>query len=253
MLLIIPSLSLHKGKCLFQIAGEKGTEGFYDKLSENPIELCKLWRKENAKTLHITDFDSFFEGGHEDNLNTILNLTQTVDIPITVLSDFKNVDECDNLIEKGVYRIAIFELALKDPEGVKALIEKYTTSRIVFFANVNDHKINFWHYGEELTEDKYISHLQALGANRLIYRDDKRFDSDLGPDYETLLNAATKSKMRITVFRSVTKPEHLWELQTYTHFGIDSVILGSPLYSNNFPCQKIWRLAEADLPLESKQ
>jgi phosphoribosylformimino-5-aminoimidazole carboxamide ribotide isomerase len=37
------------------------------------------------------------------------------------------------------------------------------------------------------------------------------------------------------------------DLQTLERYGVDSVILGRPLYENSFPCQALWRLNEENL------
>jgi phosphoribosylformimino-5-aminoimidazole carboxamide ribotide isomerase len=58
--------------------------------------------------------------------------------------------------------------------------------------------------------------------------------------------------MRITAAGGVSSPSHLWALQELQPLGLDSVIVGRALYENKFPCQKIWRQAEArlEVPIE---
>ncbi|MFA6570731.1 MAG: HisA/HisF-related TIM barrel protein [Bacteroidota bacterium] len=246
MLLVIPLIALHNGCCYFKIRGESGTERYYFELSEKPYELCKLWRRENAKSLHVSDFDSMFNESKHDNFELILQLSKAVDIPMQVLSGFKNVGECAKLLENGIQRIVIFDLALIDPQGVKELIKKYTPSRVSFFVNAIYGRVNFWDKTLSMSETDYFSHLRELGATRILYRDDGRFDSGEGPDIEVLKNVATISQLRVTVFGSIITPEHLWKIQELEPLGIDSVIIGRPLYENNFPCQKIWRLTEKE-------
>jgi phosphoribosylformimino-5-aminoimidazole carboxamide ribonucleotide (ProFAR) isomerase len=38
-------------------------------------------------------------------------------------------------------------------------------------------------------------------------------------------------------------------MNDFDGFGIDSVIIGKPLYENSFSCQKIWRLIESDIDI----
>ena len=251
MLLVIPSISLHEGHCSQMIRGEQGTEHHYQQLSYNPPELCLLWRRENAKTLNLTDFDSIFEENHQSNTEAILYLCRMLDIPIQVFGNYKSIDECIFLLENGVYRIILFELGLSEPERVRELIKKYSASRVSFFINSVNGKADFWNFRQTIFEDDYIGHIKSLGATRLIYLDGKRFDNEEEPDFGLYNKVAKKSGLKITVYGCVSKSEHLWKLQEYEKNGVDSVVIGRSLYNNNYPCQKIWRLIEAELDTKS--
>jgi phosphoribosylformimino-5-aminoimidazole carboxamide ribonucleotide (ProFAR) isomerase len=65
MILVIPAIDLRNGKSVHMIQGEEGTESLYRGMSQNPLELSKLWRRENAKTIHINDLDSFDDRGNQ--------------------------------------------------------------------------------------------------------------------------------------------------------------------------------------------
>ncbi|OGU16196.1 MAG: hypothetical protein A2X61_13020 [Ignavibacteria bacterium GWB2_35_12] len=247
MLLVIPSLALHNGKCTFFVKGEEGTEQTYIKYSGQPDMLCKLWRRENAKTIHITDLDVLFGGQNESNLEQILSLAKSVDIPIQILSEFKSTDECRRILDSGIYRVIMFELAYRNPDGVRELLNDYTPSRIAFLVNSLDGKIRFWNSEFNISDTDYVNCLKDLGATRIIIRDEARFDSLEGVDINLLKRISDPDKLKITVFGMVNTPQQLWQLQDYEELGIDSVIIGKPLYQNAFPCQKIWRMAEAEL------
>jgi phosphoribosylformimino-5-aminoimidazole carboxamide ribotide isomerase len=247
MILVIPALALHHGKCTFFVKGETGTEETYFQYSGSPDMLCKLLRRENAKTIHITDLDVLFGGKNESNIEQILSIAKAVDIPIQLLTEFKNFDECKKILDNGIYRVILFDLAYRNPDGVRELLRDYTTSRISFLVNSLDERIRFWNCEFNIGDSDYVNYLKDLGATRIIIRDEARFDSLEGIDFNLLNRVSDPEHIKITVFGMVNNPRQLWDLQNYESFGIDSVIIGKPLYQNAFPCQKIWRLAEAEL------
>ena len=54
---VIPAIDIKGGKCVQMV---QGVEGYA--YSADPIEMAKLWRKENSKALHVTDVDGATEG-----------------------------------------------------------------------------------------------------------------------------------------------------------------------------------------------
>ncbi|MBI5325191.1 MAG: hypothetical protein HZB41_07975 [Ignavibacteriae bacterium] len=186
MLLVIPAMALHHGKCTFFVKGETGTEETYFQYSDQPDKLCKLWRRENAKTIHITDLDVLFGGKNESNLEQILSLSKAVDIPIQLLTEFKSVDECINVLNSGIYRVILFDLAYRNPDAVKELMWQFTPSRIAFLVNCLDGKIRFWNSEFVISDIDYVNYLKDLGATRIIVRDEAHFDSLEGIDVELL-------------------------------------------------------------------
>src|SRR5689334_23059184 len=104
-MLIIPAMELVQGKCTRLTEGVKGTKTFYSRLSANPRELAMLWRKENAKSLHITDRDSLNGDDNEANVAAIYEVVNMVDIPVELLSDFTTTEKCFEWLENGVFRL----------------------------------------------------------------------------------------------------------------------------------------------------
>lgn len=245
MILIIPEIELREGLCTYSIQGEKGTEALYSGLSQNPLKLCQLWRRENARTLHITDYDSYLN--NINNSDSILFLAESLDIPVQVLSDFRSVNECRYFLENGIYRIIISRLAYTESADVKKLLEEYTESRIVFSLWTINGIVEFKENNIKVSDFEYIEYIQHLGASRLVYAEKNWIKSETGPNYEKLKQIAIESSLRITLFGSISSPQQLWELQTLSEYGVDSVIIGKALYENRFPCQKIWRKIEAQL------
>ena len=234
MILVIPEILIINGKCAFCIEGEEGTEKVYSDFAENPDKLCTLFRRENAKSLHVSDMDSFESG--PENRDDIVKFTQSVDIPISYYRKFKDKNECEYYLNNGIYRTVLSSDSDLSFDEIKELTNKYTPSRIIYYLKSANGSIN--------EDENLFQNLTDSGINRLQINNDSGSFSD-----ETILQNLPflKNKFRITLYGGVDSYKALAALLNLNHYGIDSVIIGKPLYENKFPCQKIWRLIEAEL------
>ena len=249
MILVIPSIGLKDGSCLQCIIGEEGMESFYSRLSRTPLELCRLWRRENSKSIHIIDYDSCDLDDNITNTNAILYIAHSIDIPIQVYSHFHSVKDCRFLLEHGIYRIILNDIAVKDPQGISDLIKSYSTSRIIFQVTSKDGYLKLCKRKEKIETIDFLNFVKDIGGDRIIYENPDWDTFRTGPDIDELIKITEGSKLKITIGNGVENLNHLLSVASLRQLNIDSVIIGRALYHNNFSCQKIWRLIEAELEI----
>jgi len=247
MILLIPSIDLSGGHCVRCIMGEPGTENMYSLISDHPFELARLWRRENAKTLHITDLDSMVGRDNSANYTTILEIVKSVDIPIQLLSNFHTIEECRFWLEHGIYRVIVNELIYTNPQGIRELVEEFTPSKVVVGIRAENGHVIFPTIDKQVNDTEYALFAKELGIKRLVYTDISWEGSLAGPDFEILRRIARESGLRVTEAGGIASPQQLWNVQELQRDGVDSAIVGRALYENRFPCQKIWRQVEAEL------
>lgn len=250
MLLVIPAIELRDGVCMRSVEGEPGTEQMYSALRTHPEEFAKLWRRENSKTIHITDVNAIETGNLEVNAGLIGQIVRSVDIPVQLFSSCASPEECEFWLENGIYRIIVSILAFKSPAAMEKLIQKYTPSRVVMGIYSDGGMIAGHPDFPRMSDAECVQYAKNLGFKRVIYTDTSWIGTLRGPDISLLKKLAGGSGMRITAAGGVANPEQLWKLQELEPDGVDSVVIGRALYENRFPCQKIWRLAEAELEPE---
>lgn len=242
MLLVIPAIDLSLGKCLGCIDGEFGTDNYYQGLFDNPLHLVRLLREENSKALHINDIDCISGSDNQSNLTVIAEICNNFDIPVQLYSKFIDISTCKNLLDSGIYRLIIDKVDELNKFAFETLISSYTSSRIVFLCLLDGmNQIT----NANISLDDYLKVLTQIGARRIIVKYD---DLQLNKmRLEFLKTISAFYNLKITVYEGIYKTEDLLNLNNMTFPGIDSIIMSEALYRNCFPCQKIWRLAEAKL------
>ncbi len=249
MLLVIPAVEIKGGKCVQMVQGAEGVV-----YSDDPIETAKLWRKENAKSLHVTDVDGA-EQGRLMNTDVIRRMVHTVDIPIELGGGIRTFAEAKKAFELGAYRIVIGTIVIENPDEAKKTIDTYGSSKVVLGIAAENGivKTRGWTETSGLTAISVALNAKALGFRRVVYTDILLDGTMRGPNFPAIRQLAEKTGMRVTASGGVGGLDDLLKLQELESLGVDSVVIGRALYANKFACQGIWRFCEAgDYPYTAK-
>jgi phosphoribosylformimino-5-aminoimidazole carboxamide ribotide isomerase len=214
--------------------------------------MARLWRTENAKSLHVTDVDGAV-AGRLCNLDVIEQMIRAVDIPIELSGGIRSFEDAQRAFNAGVMRIVIGTMLLEHPDEAIKTLETFGASRVVLGLDISNSRIKV--HGREIDAEllplTVMLNAKQLGFTRIIYKDILRYGTDIEPNYpalqaiaEQLQNAPSKTKMRITVAGGICSIKELLKLQEFESLGIDSVIIGRALYENKFSCQQLWRMSE---------
>lgn len=242
-LLVIPSIDIHHGQTVRVVQGipELAFPGY----SNDPLEMALLWRTENAKFLHIVDFDAAFSTGFS-NLNIIEEICNNLIIPVEYSGGIRTLEDAENIFSLGVSRIALATLVYDNFNEFVKIIEKLTPSKVVVCIDSIDGEVVVRGRKEKtgLSVEKYLDKIIPTGVQRYIVTDVQRNGLMTGPNIELCLAVAKQTGKKVTLSGGIANKDELLEVQKYLDQGIDSVIIGRALYENRFPCQKLWRISE---------
>ncbi|HLE32790.1 MAG TPA: 1-(5-phosphoribosyl)-5-[(5-phosphoribosylamino)methylideneamino] imidazole-4-carboxamide isomerase [Bacteroidota bacterium] len=244
MLLIFPSIEIQKGQCVHLVHGDPGSENVY---SIDAVRMAVLWRGENAKTLHVVDLDGVQEGTVR-NKDILKRIVEAVDIPVQVGGGLRSFEDVRSVFELGAFRVVVRTAAIEHPELVQKIIHEYGARKLAIAIEASNGRLRGGEKNElDSTPVAFALEMKKLGVSRLLF-------SVIGPDgtnkildTEAIKELAIGTGLRITVQGGVRDFQDLLKLQELERFGVDSVVIGKPLYENRFPCQRLWRLNERDL------
>jgi len=245
-LLVIPAIDIKNGKCVRTVQGIPELDCY--EYGNNPVEMAKIWRAENAKMIHVTDFD----GAHEQskrNYKVIEEICSSVVIPVEFAGGIRTLADADEIMKTGVIRLAINSMAIENKNEFIKVLEKYGPSKIVISLDVLGEElmvrgrskktgINFRTFSKVMVE---------AGVNRFIVCDITRNGTQLGPNIQLSKEIAEMTGAKVTHAGGVRNKDELMDIQNLIPSGVDSVIVGRSLYENRFPCQKLWRVAESGI------
>lgn len=245
-LLVIPSIDIKDGKTVRVVQGIPELD--CKEYGDDPVEMAMIWRAENAKMLHVVDFDGAFEHSKK-NYEVIKNICSSVIIPIEFTGGIRNIADAEAVFDLGVSRIAINTLALEDRNQFVALFEKFGPTKVVISLDILN--------GELVTRGRkhksgikyldFTKEMADIGVERFIVTDISKNGLLQGPNIIPSKEIAEATKKKVTHSGGIRNKDELIDLQEFLPIGIDSVIIGRAFYENRFPCQKLWRLAESGI------
>lgn len=246
MVLIIPTLPIFHGKCSSQIAPAHCTPGGIgmDEMqatiySSNPIERARLFRKENAKTIHLEFWDS--KPWNTENLELIKEMRAAVDIPlgIWIKSLPSTPDELEPIFEAGANRV--FLPISTSEEVLFEYLARFTCRKVV---PTLDLTAPF----EELLPLFRSKKVERIGIE-VSSRDQLENEPINWERLAEVAEIAKANRIRITIMHGIKGYPDLRELQSISPV-IDSLVLCRALNKNRFPCQLIWREIEENCAVE---
>ena len=245
MTLIYPSIEISKKCCVEFVHGISGSEHIY---SVDPVQLAIMWRGENAKTLHVVDLDGIAEG-RIVNGDVIRKMVNAVDIPIVVGGGLRSYDEIKKVLDLGVYRVSIATAAVEQPGLIERLLKEFGSRKIdiTIISERGKVSIKGGAMPTEISPVELALKMVRIGVSRILYGEREGGDMDKSLPYDTLKELAIKTGVRITARGGVSDYKDLMRIQELEKYGVDSVVIGKPLYENRFPCQALWRINELAL------
>lgn len=245
-LLVIPSIDIRNGKTVRVVQGIPELD--VQEYGNDPVAMAKIWRTENAKLLHIVDFDAAIENSHE-NLPVIGKICSSVVIPVQYAGGVRTFDDAARCFDYGVSRLTLGTMAVLNFTEFVKVFEKYGPSKIVVSLDIIGEEI-FVKGRKVKTGINYKDFVKGIvkaGVERLIVTDIERNGVFGGPNLRLCKDVASISGAKVTISGGVRNKDELLDIQKLMPLGIDSVIVGRALYENRFPCQKLWRVAESGI------
>lgn len=243
-LLVIPSIDIKDAKTVRVVQGIPELD-CHD-YGNDPVEMALIWRAENAKCIHVVDFNAASGEGITPNASVIEKICSSVVIPVQLGGGIRSLDDAKRAMDLGIYRIVIGSLAVENPAEFRKILEAYGPKHVAAAIDSFDNEVVI--RGRKiktgLSPVNYALQLNEWGVERYIVTDVKTNGMLYGPNVALSETIAGITGKKVTLSGGIANKDDLMTVQNHMESGIDSAIVGRALYENKFPCQKLWRVAE---------
>ncbi len=121
---IIPCLDIKDGRTV------KGVNFVALRDAGDPVELAEIYAKEGADELVFLDI-SATEEKRKTLAKLVRNVASKVNIPFTVGGGISSIEDVDVLLQNGADKVSINSSAVKNPELINELVQKFGSQCIV--------------------------------------------------------------------------------------------------------------------------
>ena len=223
---IIPAIDLREGACA-RIFSDVSPAEIY---SDDPLEQAVIFKHLGVKSVHITDLDGSF-CGHLCNLRVIQEMLELSGLAIELVGGIRSMENIDTLIDLGVSRVVVGVQVLRDKELTKKAFEKYG-EKILPGIDARDGMVAIEGFETSLgkTAAMVLKEIKAMGINKIIYTDLRRYGSMKGPNFQGIEEMVETSGMEIVVAGGISDYQALRRLKD---IGVAGAVIGKAIYSGN--------------------
>ena len=233
---IIPAIDLREGACA-RIFSDVSPAEIY---SDDPLEQAVIFKHLGVKSVHITDLDGSF-CGHLCNLRVIQEMLELSGLAIELVGGIRSMENIDTLIDLGVSRVVVGVQVLRDKELTKKAFEKYG-EKILPDIDARAVMVDIEGFETSLgkTATMVLKEIKAMGINKIIYTDLRRYGSMKGPNFQGIEEMVETSGMEIVVAGGISDYQALRRLKD---IGVAGAVIGKAIYSGNIELPRALEIA----------
>jgi len=238
---VLAALDLFMGKVVRLTRGQIATAKVY---SADPMAIAQRWQEQGADALHLVDLDAAF--GLGSNFSLIRQLVKGVRIPVQLGGGIRSERAAREWLERGVARIVLGTLAMRDPASVGRLIEAFGPERIVVALDFSRARVvtEGWTRPTSVTVADALSRFRDVGVQRFLVTAVERDGTLSGPDFHIYAELCALSGVRIFASGGISTVSDLLELK---RVGVEGVVIGKALYEGWLTLAEVRRaLAKED-------
>ena len=229
---IIPAIDISKGKCVRLYKGRKGTETIY---FEDPLEALDFWVGHGAERLHFIDLDGAW--GSDVNKNLLQNMIKkgSNKTKVQIGGGIRSIESALELIDLGADRIILGTFAIKNPKGIKKLLEIIGSDKLIVAIDYRKEKVAIQGWTELSNKNPFSfgRELEELGVNFILFSSIEADGTLSGPDFENIEKMIESvKKTSIYVAGGVRNIKDIEILKT---IGVKGVIIGKAFYEHSLP------------------
>ena len=169
-ILVIPAIDIKDRKTVRVVQGipDLGCKEYGD----DPVEMAMIWRAENAKVIHVVDFDSSHHHSHK-NFDLLGEICESVIIPVEIGGGIQTLEDAEEILDLGAFRLVIGSVAHTNPTEFKKIFEKFGPQKISAAIDVIDSELVV--HGRKIKTGispfEYSKKLAEIGVNRFVVTD----------------------------------------------------------------------------------
>lgn len=240
-MIIYPAIDIKEGNVVRLLQGK------FDEVTEygtDPMSMAEHWKAQGAEWLHLVDLDGALEGTMK-NKEIIIQIAQSIGIPVQTGGGIRDEQTIEKLIEGGLSRVILGTRVLKDRSFLKQILAQWS-DKIAISVDCNNGMVaqHGWTTTSDVRATDFIQDLESLGVSCVIYTDIARDGMLGGPNYESLEEILSKTKIPIIASGGIASIEDIRKLKKLESKGVMGAITGKAIYEEKLNLKEALKIAK---------
>ncbi len=232
-MIIFPAIDVINGKPVRLFKGDFSTA---HQVAADALETANDFVKAGAKWIHMVDLDGSLKK-EPVNSETFIAVANETSLKVEVGGGIRKIQDIDFYINKGIERIILGSVALKNPNLVKEAVAEFGEKIAVGIDAKNEYvATEGWTESSNVHYIELAKRMEDAGVKTIIYTDISKDGTLTGPNFEQLNKINSAVSCNITASGGVT---NISDINGLKDAGLYGAICGKSLYN------KTLNLAEA--------
>ena len=241
-MIIYPAIDLKDGACVRLLRGEMSQATVFN---TDPGEQARLFQSQGFEWLHLVDLNGAFEG-KPVNGAAVESILKSVTIPVQLGGGIRDLNTIGMWLEKGVSRVILGTVALRDPDLVKTACREFPGKVAVGIdAREGYVAVAGWAETSDIKALDLALKFEDCGVAAIIYTDINRDGAMGGVNVESTSDLAFHLTTPVIASGGVSSIEDLKALKLEEDTGIEGVICGRALYDGRIDPKEALALLSA--------
>lgn len=240
--ILYPAIDLKDGCCVRLKQGEMNAVTVFHK---DPSEQAADFESQGFEYLHVVDLNGAFEG-RPVNLSSVLEILQSVKIPVQLGGGIRDLKTISLWLEKGVKRVILGTTAWRDPELVKIACREFPGSIAVGIdAKAGNIAIEGWAETSKIAPSEFAKRFEDFGVSAIIFTDVERDGVLKGINLSATINLARTVSIPIIASGGLNSIEDIKTLMLPEYEILHGVIVGRALYEGRLNSKEALHLVKS--------
>ncbi|MDP5157169.1 MAG: imidazole glycerol phosphate synthase subunit HisF [Flaviramulus sp.] len=233
---IIPCLDIKNGRTV------KGVNFVDLRDAGDPVELAKQYADVGADELVFLDISATLEG-RGTTLDMVLHVAEQVNIPFTVGGGISSVEHVDALLKCGADKVSINSSAVKRPELINELAEKFGSQCVVVAIDAKQIDGNWKVHlaGGSIPTDidlfQWAKEVEYRGAGEILFTSMDHDGTKNGFANEALAKLSVELNIPIIASGGAGKVQHF--IDTFKEGKADAALAASVFHFGEIPIPEL--------------
>ncbi len=241
-MILFPAIDLKDGACVRLIEGDMDTATVFNL---DPADQARQFEAQGFEWLHVVDLNGAF-AGRPVNGAAVEAIRAATSFPIQLGGGIRDLATIEAWLEKGVTRVILGTIAVRDPDLVKQACRLFPGRIVVGLDAKGGHvAVQGWVEASTLTTLDAAQRFEDAGVSAIVFTDIGRDGLLKGLNIEATLELADAISIPVIAsggLASITDIEHMLQPRCVR---LEGAISGRALYDGRIDPQQALRLIRA--------
>ena len=243
-MILFPAIDLKDGKCVRLKLGDMATATVYN---DDPAAQAKAFEEQGFEWLHVVDLNGAFRGESVNGtaVDAILKATKN---PVQLGGGIRTLAHIESWLERGLARVILGTVAVRDPELVKAACKAFP-GKIAVGIDARGGKVAVegWAEASSLGVVELAKKFEGAGVAAIVYTDIDRDGVLTGINWDSTIDLAEAVSIPVIASGGLASIADIVRMTMPDTARLEGAISGRALYDGRIEAAEALAILRATL------